>query len=365
VEGSSTNENDLQNEPVEEFKMDMAEACAFKVHPGSEGDALVAQFKALYHRAKGPPQLPSPWPQVAAYRLAHVKMRLAQTADDFQEAEELFAAASRLRGTPFSALGPMPKIYRTAALHRLAGAQGVDIDTVQRCRSEIARLFDALTRDNHGYESMAVSPERQASIQGRVYNYLELISYLTGTEYRLLAGMKSPFGDLMLADDWLVLSSASNLWAWKNLRYSRELATAELEARCADREAGLLFEVGDPLTKADGRVWITGGEPVAVAPREILLLKKLCEAPHATSEELEQSIIAERDGRATNLSKVTYELKEALGPYVELDGKPLILRGTRAQPVRLNPAVRVLGMVHYRAVKSEGLPVREYSRRDD
>jgi len=59
--------------------------------------------------------VPSPWPEFAAYRLAHLKMRSgANEVEALREIDLLFERASHSEKT-----GPIPLIYRLAVLHRL------------------------------------------------------------------------------------------------------------------------------------------------------------------------------------------------------------------------------------------------------
>ena len=81
--------------------------------------AAIEHAERAYELANTDPALPAPWPQLAAYRLAHLILRQNPTEELLYEANELFEKASG--GTSDNApLGPMPRLYWLAVLHRLS-----------------------------------------------------------------------------------------------------------------------------------------------------------------------------------------------------------------------------------------------------
>ena len=103
--------------PIEVHRIKVAELlnkCVDqKLLYGGTSDAIV-HAKEAYDIATAN-NVPSPWPEFAAYRLAHLKMRSgANEVEALREIDLLFERASRYEKT-----GPIPLIYRLAVLHRL------------------------------------------------------------------------------------------------------------------------------------------------------------------------------------------------------------------------------------------------------
>jgi hypothetical protein len=124
------------------------------------------------------------------------------------------------------------------------------------------------------------------------------------------------------------------------------MARAELESRAERGEVELMFELGGISVRESGSLWARGQEPVKLPLRSLLLLLKYCKAPDASSVELERSVIPAGDEGGTRLKDVVEDLKRGLGRYAEVNGVRVIRSGSRTEPARLNPDVRVVGMVH-------------------
>jgi hypothetical protein len=86
------------------------------------GTPIATEYaERAYKFASAEPELPAPWPQLAAYRLAHLILRGAPTGDDLDRADQLLArAAGGVKHGGSNPLGPLPLVYRLAVLHRLA-----------------------------------------------------------------------------------------------------------------------------------------------------------------------------------------------------------------------------------------------------
>ena len=318
----------------------LGEGIKFKVHDGDFRQSIEI-FRRAYEIATCEPRLPKPWPQIAAYRLAHVCMRDAKGFADLEMIEELFHEAARLG---VDVLGPLPSIYRIAALQRMT-LEAPDDGIAEACRTARARLFAELAGGAEAYSKSFSSPEHQAVVQGTLYNYLELASYFTGERYDLIHAMASPIGDMMLDPEWLIFGTRG-VGRNRFVRMGTAMARAELESRAESGSADLLFEIGDITVGESGRVWIRGQKPVDVRLRPLLLLLKYCRSPEASSVELERSVIRAGQEGGTRLKDVADDLRKGLGPYAEINGIRVVKAGSRTEPPRLNPEIRVVGMVH-------------------
>ena len=205
-----------------------------KLLRGATGAALDAARRA-YELAVSDPALPAPWPQLTAYRLGHLILRRTPNEEQLHEADELFARASGgAVSDAESPLGPMPRLYRLAILHRLSrpiNAAGASVTAGQlelvfnRARSDIERWLSTQVTEPEGDRR----PHQKGPIQDGVFNMLELAAYFLGAKYELLEGLSGPYSDLMLGPNaWIVVGTGSTI---AGLRMPRQLAFAELEDR--------------------------------------------------------------------------------------------------------------------------------------
>ena len=318
----------------------LAEGIKFKVL-GPDSSQAIRPFEEAHRLANLDPRLPPPWPQIAAYRLAHIRMRSARTFEELAAVEELLQEAGRI---DVEGLGPVPRLYRIAALHRMAQVAPTESDAAV-CMKAQSKLFAALSSSARDLVWRPDPRSRAAVVQGTVHNYLELASYFTGEPYDRLQGMSSPTGDLLLKDEWRVIGS-HGVGRGRHVRLPYPLARAELDARVSSGAVDLAFELGKISVRESGRVWRIGQDDLQVPLRPLLLLMKLCRYPDATRVELERSVIRAGEEGGTGLNTVASRLRRALGRYAKINGHLVLLRGTRAKPARLNPRIRVAGLVH-------------------
>jgi hypothetical protein len=76
---------------------------------GADPRLALERFEAAYAIANSQPRLPPPLPQIAAYRLAHMLMRFANSYDELKTIRSLFVDAEQLGR---DALGPHPFTFR-------------------------------------------------------------------------------------------------------------------------------------------------------------------------------------------------------------------------------------------------------------
>jgi hypothetical protein len=168
-------------------------------------------LKEAHQEAQG---LTAPWPQITAYRLAHLYMRLGRKTN-WKEVDQLLDEASGDNNI----LGAMPLIYRLVSLQKLQHREPNLRDELQRVYKEaVARKKDHLplpaTRDQ-GY-----------LVQPCVVNLLELAAYFIGLEYQPLEGQIDLSNDLF-AD----LGVGRSAWYVLDSENSEEIAYPESIAR--------------------------------------------------------------------------------------------------------------------------------------
>lgn len=176
-----------------------------------------------YQLAINPTRLESPWPEICAYRLAHVLLREPQV--DCERIQQLFAEAGQLR-----ALGPWPALYRIALLQSLGRA-----DT---------QLW------NQAFERRGITDTTTAGLRSNEITALELMAIATGHFASLpeLSGLGLPLDDdedpiwsrLFAGEEcaWRMHGPSPHL---KQVAYPYSAAQAELEAMCQACPGGFFF----------------------------------------------------------------------------------------------------------------------------
>lgn len=186
-----------------------------------------------------------PWPQLAAYRLAHLKMRDPTT--DPSDLESLWSTASSQGKSP-TTLSFLAALYRLTVLRRMQEVEKTEkkkkdlknrIDKGwQRARDSYDRLIQ--TRPN------ATENEPPVQLQDGWFNLLELACYFLSREYDLEGrGGKPSRGGWMLVGRDPVTSSVI---------MSEELAKIELQSRSEANPNAVVFV----LSAGNERKWRLG-----------------------------------------------------------------------------------------------------------
>lgn len=172
--------------PIEVHRRKVAElldACVDqKLLYGGTSNAIVLA-KEAYDIATAN-NVPSPWPEFAAYRLAHLKMRSgANEVEALREIDLLFERASRSEKT-----GPIPLIYRLAVLHRFVQSltDKNDISQAVAKPDEVHGKALGLLRRMQ-YDSEVKNSDR-IERQSAAFNMLEFATYMSGRAYQPLKG---------------------------------------------------------------------------------------------------------------------------------------------------------------------------------
>ena len=200
-----------------------------------------------YTQATTPTPLESPWPEICAYRLAHLLLREEKV--DRERVQQLFGEAARLE-----ALGPWPALYRMALLHSLG-----------RSDELLALWQQAFARQGRGSGAM---DSTGAGLRSKEITALELMAIASGQFATLpqLSGLGLPTDD-DAHPIWIQLFAGEEC-AWRmygpsphlnQVVYPYSAARAELEAFCTGIPGGFYFVLpaaGPAQFWEDGR-WLS------------------------------------------------------------------------------------------------------------
>ncbi len=301
--------------------------------------------------ATAEPELPTPWPQLAAYRLAHLILRGAPTGDELMRADELLARASGDGksgvGNP---LGPLPLLYRLAVLHRLASE--APRPESQRARAELPKALDqardavlrrlAVDESQSGRRSAGY---QRPQVQHGLFNMLELSTYFMGSTTQNLEGIGSVYEDLMLdSEQWRMVGTVPGI---ADIRMPRQLALVELDERGSAHPDAVLFRLG--LAGAQWRVASKSEWRVMNADHARLLGCLLGTSGEWSTERLRAQVVG-TDGEDPDarFRQVMARLKSA---FRELTGRPdveLFVREPGHRIPRVSANLTIFGAVDRR-----------------
>jgi hypothetical protein len=287
----------------------------------------VREAYALAHRS---PTL-QPWAALAAYRLAHLLMRdpRARTARPIlEEADALFAEAARE-----PSLGPYPRIYRLAVMHRLGASRA----QIERTFQEAAHAHDAWVR--HQGEAREAPA---AAIQTDLFGMLELAGYFLDLERAPLEGRGARPDEPHLREaHWRLVGPEPSL---ADVSLGEAAALAELESLATVIAAAVVFRL--PADRSASAMKV-GDAPWELLPhRAARLLACVLRggAPDARALTLE---VMGGDGtpHQTALRQVRHRLADRLRAHGLLREGDEIVVFAPPLPPRLAPGLVVLGAV--------------------
>ncbi|KAA5543068.1 hypothetical protein FYK55_12315 [Roseiconus nitratireducens] len=269
-----------------------------------------------------------PWPQLAAYRLAHLLMRSEdRTHEILLEAEKLFAEASDA-STQTQLLGAMPLIYRMAALHLLDGPDA---------QEKIADLFDLAIRvlDRQGTlqerETLRNLPHAAVTpLQRSNFNLLELASYLLNLPYAKISGLGTPLLDpFEWEGSWTLRSNTIEL---PERRCSLAFAEAEIEGLLEKYPGAVGFRLSRERAEwwnRDNHSWENGNGD------QLLILAKLLEKFRSDDfAAIQRELVP--GGRSNNqFDQTKQRLKKQLARITGVDRQEIFGRGSWALPMHV------------------------------
>ena len=181
----------------------------------------VRLLEEAYEMARNPSPLESPWPQITAYRLAHLRLRQGKKTD-WHDVDRLLVEASS-----GEVLGSAPLIYRLLSLWQLQQRGFTTFDQLQDIYQE--------ARTKQGKWSPSPVRDEGQSVQSTAVNLLELAAYFTSLDYAPLEGLidlsNDSFADLGVGRSaWYVLDGQED----GKIAYPESIARQIFEKRRKD-----------------------------------------------------------------------------------------------------------------------------------
>lgn len=240
-------------------------------------------------------ELEPPWPQVAAYRLAHLLFRDPNA--DLVRVRDLFREA--ICGNH---LGPMPKIYELAVLHRMQSKQ----EDIEACFEGAIHLMRHFAHDERSESVMKEGCYRTA-IQDCAVNLVELSAYFLGLSHDEILGLtpegsSSVFAGLGLGkSSWKLVGREPDL---AKISYPRAMAEAELEA-LGKKHGAVLVKFSADERSAEWK--FVGNKKYSSVKSKGFTLKTLREVLAKR-----RSRVALEDKKRTQITRLRNELRKQL-----------------------------------------------------
>lgn len=309
----------------------------------------VQTLKRAYALAGEPVPIFSPLFEIAAYRLANVLFRSATSEGELREVDRLYVQAAGT-GDRQGSIGPMPLIQRVAVLHRLAALRKPgDSERDQLLRELQAVFAEACRIARSSPDTVSDRAVTSTGVQGRLHNLLELAAYFTDLDYEeRISGLDSPYEDLKLGDDeWRIVGTGG---VSESVRWPREWAEIELADRQATGGVDVLFELGVPKKRRMWNVWTPTGQRERIGSEPLLLLSALCRGVR-TEDALVAAVFGDAENGGERFRKVVFYLRDLLQRCLHRDGLELLPEVTSPAPLRLDPGLRIVGMVHMESLR--------------
>jgi hypothetical protein len=313
-----------------------------------ETESAKQKAEQAYHLATETPRLPSPWPETAAYRLAHILLRRATTKDDLKRADALFKHASGSRGNPCR-LYPFACIYRLAVLHRLLkdAPSGVERRSIEESIEE--SFYMAVSRMGHRSElpipvrGDSLDPSRpDVLIQGGAFNLLELAAYFLGEDYRPLEGLAGP--DPLAPPPksaWVVVGRGLS---HGNILVTEDFALEEVESLGRRYREAVLCRI---RTRRPEGGWKLGSdrEWKQVSDDQVRLIACLLKEPETNRKELAKRLEGGSDDALRQLIRRT---KLGLKKLTRMEPDSII--PPRRNPLALAPGIQAFVAIPFKAI---------------
>ena len=265
--------------------------------------------------------LHEPWKAFCAYRLAHIKMLSDGDRESIIQAEKLFMEA-----TAAKFLGPLPRIYRLAALERL-----------QPGRQKLKEAFeDAL----NAFERLPLSErlESDGEDQDNYSNMLRLAGYYFGYQTESVTN-SVPLND---ESSWMLVGNDPKL---ARVKCSKEFAQEEMESLHEKYPEAVFFKLSkkkfgkkNPME----RHWKFGKNKWQVMPHypSMRLLSLLLKRTFETIEGLKDNLNATNN----NFAKIKERLNRETAGLLQASRNDIFTSG-RGQFPRLNPKIIIFGAI--------------------
>jgi len=223
--------------PVDEDRrsqvMLLLSECVDKKLVRGDGAEALKKAQEAYRLANESPKLPAPWPQLAAYRLAHLRMRDQSLAlQALKEIDGLFKEAAEQ-----SSLEVAPLVYRLAVLSRMRQLEK------DRQRSTLTKTIDEVLQQArnvvHGISYRELPQNSRLVLQSSAFNLVELATFFLDGPYAELEGLG--------CHDPLVTGGAKSWFVWSRgseiIHMTKGMAECEFKARSSTGKH-VLIELG-------------------------------------------------------------------------------------------------------------------------
>lgn len=251
-----------------------------KLSRGGSSKALEWSEEA-HHLANMPPRLPAPWPQLTAYRLAHLRCRAGQlSVADLQRIDALFVEAST---TP--ELRSLACAYRIAILTRLECTDSRSSRSQWQQKRSVC-FEEAVQAIRHVQINPRTTSRESMVLQASAFNLLEFSSYLLGLPYDSLEGLAiQDVVEQCYSGGWFITGRGI-----ERIRMTEEFARREFESRAATSD-GLFIELN--RRSASWRLIFDGSdsEPQPVNPEFAKLLLLSIEQPSLAPSDLRRRTV--------------------------------------------------------------------------
>ncbi len=255
-----------------------------------------------------------PWPQIAAYRLAQLLCREPDlSVDRLKEIDQLFERAARGR---VKSMGPLPRIYQLAILHRLKLHDPQNKEHYdQRIQSTFKEAVDTIH-----LPSLVNSEHRnKLCLQGDQFNLLELASYFLELPYNSLRGLDAAsYAGFDYSGSWMIVSNQPD---FKPIRYTERFAEIEVESLLRQSTEAIGFKIHE--RGVDGNIGHGPGDACADGNAEQLrLLANLLHNPGVSRVDLLRNISNETVSDE-NFRQIKLRLKRKLKQLVIDANEPI------------------------------------------
>lgn len=307
-----------------------------KVLYGGTANAI-SKAEEAYRLAHLEPRIPSPWPELAAYRLSHLLLRYdSRDVQTLEKIDRLLAEAAK-----GSRLGPLPSIYRLGVLHRMQSAER-EANRHNELQLEIQQSIDEavewLRRNQFSEQGI---PKESKAFQAAAFNLLELAHYFIGAPYEGLEGLSGLESlDPMRKGAWILVGRDV-----AGIPMTEEMAQCEFVSRAATSQNVVLISLD-----THGAKWGISPNQIAdlseVNPEFAKLTLLSIDAGIRSSEDLRQRVVGgDGNNSQSRFRQVKKRTKEALQKLIGRGNLEVFLEN------RLSEEISVLGLVHKPALR--------------
>ena len=288
-------------------------------------------LKRAYDLAIQEPVLKRPLPQRAAYRYAHMLLRLDPASEaDLTKIDDLFAEAAKAKS-----LNSLPCLYRLAVLDRLRRVSPVDETFVKERFQSCCQAVS---------EQLASNERDKFRLQHGLVNMLELAAYFLGVPLDALEGIGG--NESGSPDDWYLVGPDPVI---ATVKFSREHALEELEARQETNMQASVF-----CLPAEGTPWWRQSPKTncsGLRENTARLLAARLRAPNARPNQ----IVREALGEETSPANYRQALARFKGDLAQLTGRNRDdFLGTGPGSIGLPPDLVVYGAIAERRLRRVG-----------